>query len=83
MEESDQDYGSINRKGLELVLDYNEDRSSVRLEDNHAQIHIETVGKLKLMPFLEQLDHHLKFFCILIYFLKPFQKFPQKEANVG
>ena len=58
MEESDQDYGSINRKGLELVLDYNEDRSSVRLEDNHAQIHIETVGKLKLMPFLEQLDHH-------------------------
>ena len=45
MEESNPDYGSINRKGLELVLDYNEDRSSDTMEDMHAQIHLETVGK--------------------------------------
>ena len=47
VEESHSAFSSANKAGLELILDYNEDRTShIKMENNHALIHIETIGKI-------------------------------------
>ena len=46
IKEAHPEFDSANRKGLELILDYNEDRTSHKMENNHAQIYIETIGKI-------------------------------------
>ena len=45
MEKSHLGYKRVNKRGLEFILDYNEDRSSDEMKNVHAQIHIETIGK--------------------------------------
>ena len=47
IEESHPDFDNVNREGLDLILDYSEDRTSNKMDDTHALIHIETIGKWK------------------------------------
>ena len=45
VEKSHPYFETVNNDGLELILDYNEDRTSGHIKDNHATIHVETIGK--------------------------------------
>ena len=61
VEESHPDYGNVNIEGLELILDYSEDRTSDKMDDIQALIHIETIGNIKCW------NNHLSSLCMISF----------------
>ena len=59
IEEAHPEFDSANREGLELILDYSEDRTSHKIENNHALIYLETIGKICFKVSLIIIGHVL------------------------